>query len=61
MKYDDGVSVLYQIGIRCLAATRLDDLNLRELLYQIGIRCLAATKAVDIVGRLHYIKLELDV
>gem|GEM_PF-1799951 len=35
--------ILYQIGIRCLAATLWLPYNLCEKLYQIGIRCLAAT------------------
>ena len=34
---------LYQIGIRCLAATGCEQLDTRVILYQIGIRCLAAT------------------
>ena len=35
---------LYQIGIRCLAATRRLQSGNLEILYQIGIRCLAATR-----------------
>ena len=34
---------LYQIGIRCLAATGSLGYQNRFALYQIGIRCLAAT------------------
>ena len=34
---------LYQIGIRCLAATTLCRGHSSVKLYQIGIRCLAAT------------------
>ena len=37
---------LYQIGIRCLAATERRDIVRANPLYQIGIRCLAATKMV---------------
>ena len=37
------VRQLYQIGIRCLAATELLHVCQRQQLYQIGIRCLAAT------------------
>ncbi len=36
-------SRLYQIGIRCLAATRYKVYAQLQELYQIGIRCLAAT------------------
>ena len=36
-------SKLYQIGIRCLAATEAAVSFARFSLYQIGIRCLAAT------------------
>ena len=39
---------LYQIGIRCLAATGWPYLSHKTQLYQIGIRCLAATKSVYI-------------
>ena len=35
--------ILYQIGIRCLAATALSATYVDIGLYQIGIRCLAAT------------------
>ena len=53
--------VLYQIGIRCLAATNTSgDIN-NFILYQIGIRCLAATLLTFYTPLLYYIKLELDV
>ena len=52
---------LYQIGIRCLAATNIT-CNISPIwLYQIGIRCLAATQTVCIADVAYYIKLELDV
>ena len=39
--------VLYQIGIRCLAATSVYVQFKAILLYQIGIRCLASTIAQE--------------
>ena len=38
--------LLYQIGIRCLAATQCDRIRNTDTLYQIGIRCLAATEGL---------------
>ncbi len=52
---------LYQIGIRCLAATHFVKYFVLLKLYQIGIRCLAATGKQSVVRASYYIKLELDV
>ena len=41
---DGNNNALYQIGIRCLAATDVSLFRLFGRLYQIGIRCLAATQ-----------------
>ena len=53
--------LLYQIGIRCLVATRFVDICSCDKLYQIGIRCLVATLSDKALIKFNYIKLELDV